>query len=193
MLNSIVSVLDSGGAGGGGGAFESIATATGTGSSAVITFSSIPSTYKHLQIRGITKSTSALNQNTAEFTIALNGDTGSNYAIHRLTGDGTSVAASGGASTNYPSINLSVPRSDGSTPNTMGAVVIDLQDYTATTRNKTIRSFTGADQNGTGTYGLGLFSSLWLNTAAVTSVSLTVASGSWTTSTVFSLYGIKGA
>lgn len=193
MLNSFVSVLDSGGAGGGGGAYESIATATGTGSSATITFSSIPSTYKHLQIRGIMKSTSALNQNTAEFTIALNSDTGSNYAVHRLTGDGATVAASGGASTNYPSLNLSVPRSDGSTPNTMGTLVLDLHDYASTTKNKTLRMFSGADQNGTGTYGLGLFSSLWINTSAVTSLSLTVASGNWTTSTVFSLYGIKGA
>jgi hypothetical protein len=32
------------------GAYESIASATGTGSSATITFSSIPSTYQHLQI-----------------------------------------------------------------------------------------------------------------------------------------------
>ena len=39
------------------GAYDSIATASGTGSSATISFTSIPSTYTHLQIRGIWNTT----------------------------------------------------------------------------------------------------------------------------------------
>ena len=58
--------------------FDSIASATGTGSSGTITFSSIPQTYKHLQIRGIGR----LDVVTGGVStrIRLNGDTTSNYA-----------------------------------------------------------------------------------------------------------------
>ena len=73
--------------------FESIASASGTGSSGTITFSSIPSTYKSLQIRIFAQS----NAGTAarSLYIQTNNDTGSNYVRHDLTGDGSAVEASG--------------------------------------------------------------------------------------------------
>jgi hypothetical protein len=40
-----------------GGAYESIATVTATGTESTITFSSIPSTYQHLQIRALSRDT----------------------------------------------------------------------------------------------------------------------------------------
>ena len=74
MLAGLTGLL--GGGGGGGTAFESIATFSPTSGSSV-TFNSIPSTYKHLQIRyAIT--TSAY----ADIRFRINGDTGSNYTYH---------------------------------------------------------------------------------------------------------------
>jgi hypothetical protein len=66
------------------GAYDSIATTTLSSPAASITFSSIPATYTHLQIRGIARSTAA----AGNVSIAYNSDTGSNYAGHDLYGDG---------------------------------------------------------------------------------------------------------
>jgi len=77
----------------------------------------------------------------------------------------------------------------------LGAVgIIDLHDYASTTKNKTVRSFTGYDFNSL--YGVagsvGLRSGLFISTNAVTSISITLAASNFSTQTVFSLYGIKG-
>ena len=75
------------------GSYESIATFT-LGSSTTVTFSSIPSTYKHLQIRYLARS-ARTGAATDDLAIRLNSDSGANYARHRLFGDGASVTASG--------------------------------------------------------------------------------------------------
>lgn len=165
--------------------FESIATATGTGSSGTITFSSIPSTYVSLQIRLI-----ANDGGNNNIGIRFNGDSATNYANHFLVGDGSTASASANTSVNralYVGQAISVS-------NTFGVSIIDIHDYQSSTKNKTVRSFHGWDTNNGGDGGaVRLTSGLWLNTAAVTSVSLVDLGGSFSTSSVFSLYGIKGA
>jgi hypothetical protein len=161
--------------------FESIATATPSGTNTV-TFSSIPSTYKSLQIRFIGNNTAANTLN-----LQFNGDTGTNYAQHILEGNGMVVTAGGNASgaiTGIYIISLS------SVTNNFSAGVIDIIDYASTTKNKTIRVFSGRDLNGSGIVNLS--SGLWLNTAAVSSITLYVPSN-YATGTTFALYGIKGA
>jgi hypothetical protein len=196
LLNSFAAVLDSGGAGGGGGSFESIATATGTGSSATITFSSIPSTYQHLQIRFIAKN--SINQNWANASrlfIRFNSDTGTNYAWHKLAGDGSTAAATGDSSNTSIRTDFCVAGNGSGITNIHGVGVIDIHDYAVTTKNKTIRTFTGSDANNLSYYpAIGLTSGLWMNTNAITSISLIdEASSNFLSSSVFSLYGIKGA
>jgi hypothetical protein len=170
------------------GAFESIASASGTGSSDTITFSSIPSTYKHLQIRAMGRSTGT----DANPAINFNGDSGSNYAYHYLFGTGASVIASGSASVTRIGDVLWATNSSNAA-NTMGLTLIDIHNYSSTTQNKTVRIFSGRDLNGSGGNAV-LMSGLWMNTNAITSVSikLTELTNFWTTSSVFSLYGIKG-
>ncbi len=142
MFGVSLGIIDSGGAGGGGGSFESIATATGTGSSGTITFSSIPSTYKHLQIRGISRSTDS-GSSTYESNITLNGQTAySNYAYHVLAGNGATASASGwGSGTDrlYAIQNAL----NSMTAAIMGVSIIDIHDYATTTKNKTIRVLRG--------------------------------------------------
>ena len=75
--------------------YESIATVTvGAGGSASVEFTSIASTWTHLQIRGIgrTTRTDYVNDN---IKININSDTGNNYTTHSLFGDGASATASG--------------------------------------------------------------------------------------------------
>jgi len=162
--------------------YESIATATGTGSSGTITFSSIPSTYKHLQVRMISND-GGYNQNG----FRLNADSGSNYSTHYLTGDGAAASAGALVSTN----RVSYVGFAAGGANIYGAAVIDILDYASTTKNKTVRSFMGWDANGSG--GVYLSSGVWLNTSAVTSLSIVDLAGNFTTASTFALYGIKGA
>jgi hypothetical protein len=166
--------------------FESIATATGTGSSGTITFSSIPSTYSHLQLRILGRADNAAATNVARLTI--NNDTGANYAEHVLTGEGTTATATGTASTsNIPRI-YTVAASTAA--NIMSTGIIDIIDYASTSKYKTVRIVTGDDRNGTGR--IALSSGLWQNTAAVNRVDVLTNGGNWTTATTIALYGIKG-
>jgi hypothetical protein len=189
LLNSIVALYDSGGAGGGAGSYESIATVVGTGSATSLTFSSIPSTYKSLQIRAISSAAGISGTSSLEF----NGDSGTNYATHRIYADGTTVGASG--SVTRPNTTYSL-MNGGTTVAAYGVGIVDILDYASTTKNKTVRSFTGLDTNGNGvdTAFMMLNSAVWLSTSAITSIKI-INNGSlaYNSSTVFSLYGIKGA
>jgi hypothetical protein len=170
--------------------YESIATATvGSGGAADVTFSSIPSTYTHLQIRGISKSTSATN--ATDLLIQLNSDTGTNYARHGLYGNRSSAVAYATANNSRMELALSVAAS-GST-STFGASVIDILDYANTNKYKTMRGLAGTDANGTTNQCyLGLFSSLWQNTNAITSIKIYLTTGNLAQYSHFALYGIKG-
>jgi hypothetical protein len=173
-----------------GGAFESIATATGTGSSGTITFSSIPSTFKHLQIRGIWRTTYAGNPDFI-CAITANSDTGSNYAWHNLEGNASTVSASGGASDTRILSTRFAASSVAS--NTLGVVILDVLDYTSTSKYKTFRLFGGVDDNGTAPANkIHLRSGLWLSTSAINTITFTtIGSDNWTTQTSLALYGIK--
>jgi hypothetical protein len=164
------------------GSYESIASASGTGSSGTITFSSIPSTYTHLQIRAIGRNSYPATQ----FNTRFNSDTGANYAWHTFYGTGAATAGSGSASaTLIGTYGLSY---SSLTSGIMSSHTIDILDYANTSKYTTTKTLGGYDANGSGEFGF--FSGLWMNTAAVTSIDLIAASGNWTTDTRFALYGI---
>ena len=162
--------------------YESIATSiVGSGGSSSITFSSIPSTYAHLQLRQFINGTSSTN-----FKGQFNGDTGNNYAVHYLLGDGSGVDAGAGTSINYYANGLI-----NSTSNTFAVSIVDILDYSSTSKNTTTRTLTGYDNNGSGL--IILYSGLWLNTAAINSITIFPNTGTFNQYSSFALYGIKGA
>lgn len=189
MLNTLAGIIASSGGATAGGDYESIATVTvGAGGSSSISFSSIPSTYQHLQIRLIARSNrTAVNNDYLEMT--FNSDTGANYSFHQLLGDGTSASANSGTTQN----NIIVSRiaTTGGSASIFGGIVLDILDYDNTSKYKTTRSLGGADQNGS---GLIYFNSgLWMNTAAITSISIKPSSSNvFQQYSSFALYGIKG-
>ncbi len=168
--------------------YESIATATGTGSSGTITFSGIPSTFKHLQIRGNVRTTD-VGATTTNIYVYANGATGSVYTYHYLIGSGSAASAAGAASTTFMFAGNATGAA--SSANTMGVFLFDILDYGSTTKNKTFRYFTGHDQNGSGEVWLA--SGLYQSTNAISSIEIKTSSGSFTTATTFALYGIKEA
>ena len=179
-------VLAASGAGGAAPAFESIATAAGSGSS--VTLSSIPSTYSHLQIRGVNYFTGS---DYRWLGIRMNGDTGNNYSAHWMLGDSNSnVYANGTAS--YDNVrywNSLVPSSDYGI-----AFIIDILDYASTSKYKTVKIFAGQNDNNADNAGLVyLGSGLWQSTAAISSLTFLNSTGSFSpTGTTWGLYGIKG-
>jgi hypothetical protein len=164
--------------------YESIATvAVSNAITNTITFSSIPQTYKHLQLRAIYRGTGDPGIN-----MYINGDSNhANYYAHSLYGDGANAAANAPASNPYIVYYPDATK----TTNVFGAFVMDILDYTNTNKYRVSRNIWGYDANGTG--NIALQSQLYKSTTAVTSIvlqneySLNLAQYSH-----FALYGIKG-
>lgn len=164
------------------GDFEHIETqSVGSGGAASVTFSSIPGTYKHLQLRAFVPFASGVNSVALQF----NGDTGSNYTFHQIYGTGS--AAGSNAATSATKAGLGIT----STGSPYGSVaVIDLLDYVSTSKYKTARSLTGTDSNGAGV--VSLRSSLWLSTNAISSILVAFDNAvNLPQYSTFSLYGVK--
>lgn len=167
------------------GSYESIATVTvGAGQASEILFNSIPQTYTHLQIRALARNSRAAAESNTYFR--FNGDTGNNYSAHVLTGTGASATA--GAATGI-NIMLSQDPSANFTANCFAGQIYDVLDYTNTNKNKTVRILLGYDGNGSGS--VQLWSGLWMNTSAVSSIRFFPNSGNYVQYTEFALYGIK--
>lgn len=190
MLN-LISAIHGTGVAASTNSYESIATTTvGAGGSSTITFSSIPSTYTHLQLRIMARSDRASNY-ASNINVQFNSDTGSNYAYHDLNGSGSAAFAEGSASTSNIPMNRITGASAASS--IFGVVVADILDYKNTNKYKTLRWLGGFDNNSTqGEIYFG--SGLWQNTNAITSITLQTVSGAanFTQYSSFALYGIKG-
>lgn len=174
-------------------AFESIATVTvGAGGASNVEFTSIPGTYKHLQIRAsVQTNRGTFGNDYANMT--FNSDTGSNYTRHYMGADGSSTYAGAAANSTY----LNGVTTGTSTGSTFGVGIIDILDYTNTNKYSTARVLTGNDINGSvGGYPGELYiqGGAWMNTNAITSIKFVPNSGTlFTQYTKFALYGIKGA
>lgn len=171
------------------GAYELISTTILAATSSSVTFSSIPSTYKHLQVRATVRNANGgATYDTG--TITINADaTAANYYYHSLEGNGSGV--------NVPSANTNVGslRHVATSLNTVSAfsaVIVDVLDYSSASKYKTLRTLSGQHNSTYSSYGVGLSSLFWKNTAAITSLSLSSAGGQWVIGSRFSLYGIKG-
>ena len=169
------------------GAYDALSTITvPAGGVASITFAAIPNTYKHLQIRSISK-TNRVDQNDG-MQIQLNSDTAANYNNHHLYGDGSS-AVSGSLDTPGSGLLVWLIAGNNST-NAWAATITDLLDYTDTNKFTTARSLVGYDNNGNGVVGLS--SGAWRNTSAINTIKIQPRYGtSFNQYSQFTLYGIR--
>lgn len=170
------------------GAYELIETVTvGSGGAASVSFtglSAYSSTYEHLQIRMVVRTTRT--DPSDNIRLRFNGDsTLNNYRFHRLNGDGSTVGS--GTGTNS---FIETYRAAGSTAtaNAFGASVVDILDAYSTSKNKVIRNLAGLPTEPS----VWLSSGLWLNTAAITQIDLT-SLNSFAQYSRFSIYGLKAS
>lgn len=168
--------------------FVSIATSTvGSGGSSSITFSAIPSVYKHLQIRAITRDSGAGVYNT--YKVIYNGDTGSNYSVHAMYAQNINTVDQFGTAN---ATSMSVYATPGAVAsNIFGAQIIDILDYANTNKYKTQRSLGGVNE-GNDNNLLALMSGSWRSTSAVNSITITANSATFQQYSQFALYGIQG-
>jgi len=174
------------------GDYESIATVlVGSAGASSITFSNIPQTYKHLQIRVMSKD-SGTGTGFPNIVASLNGDTThANYYSHYLNGNGTSAYSGGVQASGYYCLVGNAVTSNSGRTSMFSSMIFDVLDYAQTSKHKTLRSLFGHDTNGSGE--IGLDSSLWLNTSAITSISFSIVGGTnFVQHSHFALYGIRG-
>ena len=161
--------------------FESIASFTATGSETTTTFSSIPQTYKHLQVRYSIRNNPAGNMFLRYNSISAGyyqygaGMSGTAGNYEQLTNDqfylsGTAV----GGNATYDTVGI-----------------VDIHDYTSTVSNKSFKNFLGKITNANTSSEVwwmgGMVAS---STSAITSLLIT-SSNAMVSGSVVSLYGIK--
>ncbi len=155
-----------------------IATYTATSNISELTLSSIPGTYTDLIliISGPAQATGG-----GSVLIQLNGDTGTNYSLTYMFGNGSSTTS--GRITNSSYLFT------GRMTTTQGNGVTHFMNYSNTNTHKTVLSRGGASD------GIVIaLANLWRSTAAITSMRFLPESGpGFATGFTATLYGIKAA
>lgn len=168
------------------GDFESIATViVGSGGSSQIDFTSIPSTYQHLQLRAFYVCSNTAG--TIRFRVGGTSiSTATVYNTHQFQGNGSSASGFefGGSASDSTFLPLDSQTTYGF------AAIFDFLDYANTNKNKTVRHLSGGDNNGSGFANLG--SSLWAQTTAIGCIRIYPQAGTFNQNSHFALYGIKG-
>jgi len=157
--------------------YEKIATNTLGSAASSVTLSSIPATYTDLVLVYNVSGSTDINVG-----MQFNGDTGSNYSNTSVGGSG-SAAYSGRYSsatqilTNYQGyVNIGFNSN----------AIINIQNYSnSTTYKTTLNRFNNAG------VGTDMVVGLWRNTNAITSILLKTHTGTFSTGSTFTIYGIK--
>jgi hypothetical protein len=155
--------------------YTPIATSSATGST--ITFSSISGTYTDLILQG----TAVSGSSNCALTLQFNGDTGNNYSVTILLGDGSSAQSA---------FNNNSPSMQGGRASTAGsAFSFSIQNYSNSTTYKTALS--RGSYAGSATLA---YVGLWRNTSAITSITVGMTGGnSFASGSQLTLYGIEAA
>jgi hypothetical protein len=161
--------------------YEPIATTTVSVATSSITFSSIPSTYTDLRIVMSNVTVSAGGNISLKFS-ATNGI----YSQTNLYGNGSAVTSDRISNFDYFTTtqglapSLTVP----------SFYTFDVFSYAGST-NKTCLMTSSQDRNGSGDIEQNV--GLWRNTAAISSIILSITSGTLLVGTSATIYGIKAA
>ena len=173
------------------GDYESIASTSLTSANASsISFTSIPATYKNLEVRGVLRAGASSTQQT--LFIRLNNDSAANYADFLFTANGSTTSSTGRATQteieyyNFPG--------NSATANVYAPTVITINDYANTNKYKAVRCLSGFDTGG-GTAGstIHMAGGYWRSTSAVSQIDIFFQ----ITPTILqyselALYGVKG-
>ena len=171
--------------------FESISTVSVGSSTSSISFTSIPSTYKHLQVRYIARTDRTSSSDGDYLIMRFNDLSGASdyYTQHYVRGNGSATYAASDGTSSALTIERMPCSTQGS--NIFGGGIIDVLDYTNTTKNKVMRHLNGSDWNGSGMVRLA--SGMLMSTPSITKITISNGAGpNIVAGSRFALYGIKG-
>lgn len=162
------------------GGMEEILTQLPSGTSS-ISFGSIPATFKHLRAVGLIAGTTA-----AQVLLQFNGDSTASYNYQTLTADNLTVGSGkiiSGTAIQIASVNTAAASNS-------IAFDIMIPNYLNTALYKSLIA-SGSSSNTTGSQQyIGIFSGMWLNLAAISSIQFSLTGGLFDSSTI-SLYGMR--
>jgi hypothetical protein len=153
-----------------------------------ITFSAIPQIYSNLEIRYTARGTQAAT--STALGLQFNGDAGANYDTQlsravNATFTGAEVIAS-------TSIVIGQISAASATAGLVGGGKINIYNYRGTTFNKVCDATdTYKTSNASGNIAIDTRGGAWRSTAAITSVTLGLASGNYEAGSKFDLYGYR--
>lgn len=165
--------------------FVKIQTVTvGAGGASTISFTSIPQTFTDLKVVISARDTYAATATNC--SISFNSST-ANFSTRMLEGNGGSAASY----SRTDNLNIFIVPGSTATASTFGNAEIYIPNYTSS--NYKSFSIDGvSEDNATGAYQK-LQATLWSNTAAITSITLTSQNGSFAQYSTATLYGIKSS
>lgn len=176
------------------GSYELIQSIFVTSNVSSVSFTSIPQDYKHLQIRAVAR-LSTSSEVTRILQSRFNGISTASHASKFSRGEGGGLnAVSVFQVTNLSQMwNSHLPAANAAN-NAFGPFVMDILDYSTSTKMKTVRTTGGSWWNSTNN-AVNFTSSLFPNTSAITSIEFDHydVGSSIITGSRFSLYGLKGA
>ena len=163
--------------------YSPIATTTLGSDTATITFSSISGSFTDLIV--IINSRSA--STTRGVSFQFNNDTGSNYSVTRLRGDGSTASSNRASNQTYLEIGDQNISTD--TAGNLGNVIVHIQNYSNSTTYKTTLSRANVADN-----TVRAIVGLWRSTNAITEIDIISSGGNnFVTGSTFTLYGIASA
>jgi hypothetical protein len=174
------------------GSFESIQTIyLASGNQLSLNFDSIPSTFRHLQIRGNLKSQRG-SEYQSTVRMRFNADSGNNYFYSRWQGkNGTANGFIANTGEPYLYMYNMCTTDTGST--IMAPFVLDIYNYSSTSIYKTIQANSGVAMANTDSTACKTGGS-WNSTSAINAISFSTDDGSqFSRYSRLGLYGIKGA
>ena len=160
-----------------------IASQTLTAAAASVTFSSIPTTVDGKTLRDLVLVVTANSTTAAECRVRLNNDSGTNYSWVQMGSTASAGFSNSGTFDSHPV-----------TPNSflltsVGAVfIVQIMDYTATDKHKTILSRFSDAQTG---QVINAIAGRYASTATITNVIARMVSNNFAAGSTFSLYGIE--
>jgi hypothetical protein len=178
------------GAGGGTPAYELISTTTLGSDTANVTLSSIPSTYKHLRFV-ISGRSSTASTGFSNVYAQINGSSSSSYWFSYLEVSGSSYSNQR-STTVQTSAKMGYTQNNNHTSGYFSGHELEIVDYTSTNKYKTARFQSRTDSIDTAQAYMSYGSFVFTATAAVSSITFFLSSGSWITGSRFSVYGITG-
>jgi hypothetical protein len=162
--------------------YEKIATTTLGSNAPSITFSSIPATYTDLVL--IVSALGVGADTDRNCSIQVNSDTGSNYSMTRIRGDGSSASSDRDTSATEAIAGVIQVKSTGDA--TRCTYVVQFQNYSNTTTYKTWLSRSNSANS-----AVQAMVNLWRSTSAINAIKFQITTYDFYAGSTFTLYGIK--